>query len=183
MMNGMIFTALSVGFSTGEMLAGSQIPNEAVAREIIVMGKRIDRSLLGTTSGGFALDDGAFNAHTVLTASEGPRQIVSRPRCTGAATQHRNHRHGEAAEESLSDAAIPVSVLNGRAVLDGGITTLDRLAERFPALSIQPNSTGNLLFIRGVGNFTLLPNSDPAVGWNYDGVFVARPIGTNGESL
>lgn len=83
--------------------------------------------------------------------------------------------------EDLSDAALPVSVLDGQAVLMNGVTTLDRLGERFPALTIQPNSTGNLLFVRGVGNFTLLPNSDPAVGWNYDGVFVARPIGTNGN--
>ena len=83
--------------------------------------------------------------------------------------------------ELLGDAALPVSVVDGKDILEGGITTLDRLAERFPALTIQPNSTGNLLFIRGVGNFSLLPNSDPAVAWSYDGVFVARPIGTNGQ--
>lgn len=83
--------------------------------------------------------------------------------------------------EALSKAALPVSTISGETVLAGGIITPDRLAERFPALTIQPNSTGNLVFIRGVGNFTLTPNSDPAAGWNYDGVFVARPIGTNGQ--
>ena len=83
--------------------------------------------------------------------------------------------------EALSDATLPVSILDGRTIFESGVNTLDRLAERFPALTVQTNSTGNLLFIRGVGNFTLLANSDPAVGWNYDGVFIARPIGTNGN--
>ena len=49
-----------------------------------------------------------------------------------------------------------------------------------PALTIQPTSTGNLVFIRGVGNFTLTPNSDPATAFNYDGVYIGRPTGTNG---
>lgn len=83
--------------------------------------------------------------------------------------------------EALSHAGLPVSAVAGKDVLEGGINTLDRLAERFPALTIQPNSTGNLMFIRGVGNFSLLPNSEPAVAWNYDGVFLARQIGTNGQ--
>ncbi|HYI42044.1 MAG TPA: TonB-dependent receptor, partial [Sphingomicrobium sp.] len=45
-------------------------------------------------------------------------------------------------------------------------------------LTVQPTATGNLIFIRGVGNFTLQPNSDPAVGFAYDGVFITRPMGT-----
>ena len=83
--------------------------------------------------------------------------------------------------EALGRAGLPISVIAGKDVLEGGITTLDRLADRFPALTIQPNSTGNLIFIRGVGNFSLLPNSEPAIAWSYDGVFVSRPIGTNGQ--
>jgi iron complex outermembrane recepter protein len=80
--------------------------------------------------------------------------------------------------ELLAKVAAPVSALDGKALLDGGIVTPDQLAERFVGLTVLPNATGNLLFIRGVGGFTLTANSEPAVGWNYDGVFIARPMGT-----
>lgn len=83
--------------------------------------------------------------------------------------------------EALEKTAAPVSVLSGRALLEGGIVTPDQLAERFVGLTVMPNSTGNLLFIRGVGGFTLTANAEPAVGWNYDGVYVSRPMGTFGQ--
>lgn len=83
--------------------------------------------------------------------------------------------------ELLNKVAAPVSALDGKALLDGGMITPDLLAERFVGLTVLPNATGNLLFIRGVGGFTLTANSEPAVGWNYDGVFIARPMGTFGQ--
>jgi iron complex outermembrane receptor protein len=81
-------------------------------------------------------------------------------------------------DEPLARAAAPVSVLTGSDLREGGITSTDRLSAGFPALTVQPTSTGNLIFVRGVGNFTLQPNSDPAVGFVYDGVPVSRPMGT-----
>lgn len=82
--------------------------------------------------------------------------------------------------ESSQRAAIAVDVVSGSELLAAGVTQADRLNEQVPALTIQPTSTGNLVFIRGVGNFTLTPNSDPATAFNYDGVYVGRPTGTNG---
>lgn len=81
-------------------------------------------------------------------------------------------------DEPLGRAGAPVSVLGGDAILESGTSQVDRLNERFPALTVQPTATGNLIFIRGVGNFTLQPNSDPAVALTYDGIFIARPMGT-----
>lgn len=83
--------------------------------------------------------------------------------------------------EPLDQVAAAVSALPGHALAEGGITTPDQLAERLVGLTVMPNVTGNLLFIRGVGGFTLTANAEPAVGWNYDGVFVSRPMGTNGQ--
>jgi iron complex outermembrane receptor protein len=80
--------------------------------------------------------------------------------------------------EALARAAAPVSVVTGEDLVEAGVTTADRLNEQFPALTIQPTATGNLIFIRGIGNFTLQPNSDPAVAFAYDGVFISRPMGT-----
>ena len=83
-------------------------------------------------------------------------------------------------EENSQRAAVAIDVVGGADLVNAGITQADRLSEQAPALTIQPSSTGNLVFIRGVGNFTLTPNSDPATAFNYDGVYVGRPTGTNG---
>lgn len=83
--------------------------------------------------------------------------------------------------EPLATIAAPVSVVRGKTVLDGAITAPDRLAEFSTALTVLPNATANIIFLRGIGNFTLTPSTDPAVGWNYDGVFVARANGTQGQ--
>lgn len=80
--------------------------------------------------------------------------------------------------EPLARAAAPVSVLTRREIIESGTSQTDRLDDRFPELTVEPTATGNLIFIRGVGNFTLLPNSDPAVGFAYDGVSISRPLGT-----
>lgn len=82
--------------------------------------------------------------------------------------------------ESSQRAAVAINVVDGGALLKAGVTQVDRLNEQVPALAIQPTSTGNLIFIRGVGNFTLTQNSDPASAFNYDGVYVGRPTGTVG---
>lgn len=83
-------------------------------------------------------------------------------------------------EESSQRAAIPLSVIDGSTIAAAGITQADRLNELAPALTIEPTSTGNLIFLRGVGNFTVVNTSDPAVAFNYDGVYVGRPTSTTG---
>ncbi len=82
--------------------------------------------------------------------------------------------------EVLAQVAAPVSAVTREELRDSLSTKVDDLDQLFPALTVQPTGTGNLVFIRGVGNFTLQPNSDPAVGFAYDGVMIARPSGTMG---
>lgn len=83
--------------------------------------------------------------------------------------------------ELLSRVAVPVSVATGAELRDSFAEKVENLDAVFPELTVQPTGTGNLIFLRGVGNFTLQPNSDPAVGFDYDGVLVARPGGSMGE--
>lgn len=83
-------------------------------------------------------------------------------------------------EENLQNAAIPVDVVTGDDLLERGITELSRVSEVAPALTVQPSSAGNLIFMRGVGNFTLTANSDPSTAFNYDGVYIGRPSTTYG---
>jgi iron complex outermembrane receptor protein len=84
-------------------------------------------------------------------------------------------------EENLQRAAVAVSVVQGSDLIAAGITDAGRLGNLVPALTIEPSSTGNLMFLRGVGNFTVVPVSDPAIAYNYDGVYVGRPTSTNGS--
>ena len=82
--------------------------------------------------------------------------------------------------ENAQRAAVAISAVQGADLVRAGVTQVDRLSEQVPALTILPTTTGNAVFIRGVGNFTLTPNSDPATAFNYDGVYVGRPTGTAG---
>ena len=45
-----------------------------------------------------------------------------------------------------------------------------------PALTPTPGG----FFLRGVGNFTVTPYADPAIAFNYDGVYIGRPANTSG---
>jgi len=82
--------------------------------------------------------------------------------------------------ESLQHAAIPVSVVSGADLVASGTGNATGLSQLVPALTVEPSSTGNLIFLRGVGNFTVVPTSDPAIAFNYDGVYVGRPTSTTG---
>ncbi len=82
-------------------------------------------------------------------------------------------------KETLQRAAIPVDVVQGEQLAAAGVTGVGALSQLSPSLTVQPSSTGNLVFVRGVGNFTLVPTSDPAIAFNYDGVYVGRPTSTS----
>ena len=83
-------------------------------------------------------------------------------------------------EENLQRAAVSVNVARGADLIAAGITEPYRLSELSPGLTIQPTGTGNLVFVRGVGNLTTTPSGDPAIAFNYDGVYIGRPASTNG---
>ena len=82
--------------------------------------------------------------------------------------------------ESLQRAGVAVSAVQGADLINAGVTQPAELTKLVPALTIQPSSTGNLIFLRGVGNFTQTPNSDPAIAFNYDNVYIGRPTSTSG---
>lgn len=82
--------------------------------------------------------------------------------------------------ESLQRAAVAIDVVSAQDIQAQGITQPERLVELSPALTIQGTSVGAVIFVRGVGNFTLTPNSDPATAFNYDGVYLGRPTSTGG---
>ena len=83
--------------------------------------------------------------------------------------------------ESLQRAAIPVDVVTGDTLANSGVTTSGQLGQIVPSLAVQNNGGANTtFFLRGVGNFTVNGYSDPAIAFNYDGVYVGRPTSTSG---
>jgi iron complex outermembrane receptor protein len=84
-------------------------------------------------------------------------------------------------EENLQRAAVPVDVLSGVDVANKGITSALGLQEVSPSLEVSNSGGSNTsFFVRGVGNFSANAYSDPAIAFNYDGVYEGRPAGTSG---
>ncbi|WP_206244846.1 TonB-dependent receptor [Novosphingobium terrae] len=82
--------------------------------------------------------------------------------------------------ESLQKAAIPVAVVSGAELLNTGVRGVETLGKLVPALAVAGGGQGNLIFIRGVGNFSFVASSDPAAAYNYDGIYVGRSSATFG---
>lgn len=83
--------------------------------------------------------------------------------------------------ESLQKAAVPVAVVSGDKLLESGVTGLDSLNKLVPSLQVVASGQGNLIFVRGVGNFSFLSSTDPATAFNYDGVYLGRSSSTVGN--
>ena len=76
--------------------------------------------------------------------------------------------------ENLQKAAVPVAVVTGADLLASGVRGIDTLGKLVPSLVVAAGGQGNLIFIRGVGNFSFVASSDPAAAFNYDGVYTGR---------
>ncbi|PVX31319.1 TonB-dependent receptor [Sphingomonas pokkalii] len=83
--------------------------------------------------------------------------------------------------ENLQRAGIPVAVVTGEQLVSRGLTSSNELGNSVPSLAAQPQGGANtVFFLRGVGNFTVNGYSDPAVAFNYDGVYLGRATSTSG---
>ncbi|WP_168074849.1 TonB-dependent receptor [Caulobacter sp. SSI4214] len=83
--------------------------------------------------------------------------------------------------ESLQRAAVAVNVLSSAAITNAGVTKAADLQNIVPALQVSNNGGSNSsFFLRGVGTYSNNSYSDPAIAFNYDGVYVGRPAATSG---
>ena len=85
-------------------------------------------------------------------------------------------------EELAQRTGIAIDVLTGDEILTRGITQAADLGKIVPSLNVQSAGGASVsFFLRGVGNFTVNGYSDPALAFNYDGVYVGRPTSTSGS--
>lgn len=81
--------------------------------------------------------------------------------------------------ESAQKAALPINVVSTEALRNAGVSNATTLNAVAPSLNVtQSGGATASYFVRGVGNFTNNAYSDPAVAFNYDGIYIGRPTST-----
>ncbi len=85
-------------------------------------------------------------------------------------------------EQSAQRAPLAIDVVRPEELVRQNVTRPEDLARVAPSLVGTNNGGANTtFFLRGVGNFTNNSYSDPAIAFNYDGVYLGRP--TNAQGL
>jgi len=84
--------------------------------------------------------------------------------------------------ESSQRAPIAIDVIKPDELIRQNVTRAEDLSRASPALAAFGGTGGptTVFFVRGVGNSTLNAYSDPAIAFNYDGVYIGRPSSTSG---
>jgi iron complex outermembrane receptor protein len=84
-------------------------------------------------------------------------------------------------EESSQRAPLAIDVVQPEELVRQNVIRAEDLARTSPALSAAGGGgPTTVFFVRGVGNTTVNAYSDPAVAFNYDGVYIGRPSSTSG---
>ena len=113
---------------------------------------------------------------TTTAASAAPSSTPEGQRTAGPAALGEIVVTAQRRSENLQKAAVAVDVVGGRDLIKNNINEPTSLGFLVPALTPTPGG----FFLRGVGNFTPTPYADPAIAFNYDGVYIGRPSETNG---
>ncbi len=164
------------------MRLAALLVTSAIAATYPVSARAQDQRLPQTQSGGPA-ENGPAQA-APLTGTTPP---TTQPNAPAAATGPVAGQLGDIIvtaqrrEENSQRAAVAINVVSGADLVSSGTTNAALLTQRAPALVVEPSSTGNLIFLRGVGNFTVVPTSDPAIAFNIDNVYIGRPTSTTGS--
>lgn len=83
--------------------------------------------------------------------------------------------------ENAQRTPVPIAVINPEEILRQNVTRAEDLSRVVPALVTTASGGPNTsFFVRGVGNTTVNSYSDPAISFNYDGVYIGRPNATQG---
>ncbi len=76
-------------------------------------------------------------------------------------------------EETVQKSSLSISVLQGDALRDAGVTHAKDLSALVPGLQIVAGGNTLQTYIRGVGDFSSSSLGQSAVAYNYDGVYIA----------
>ncbi|MGX7894925.1 TonB-dependent receptor [Tsuneonella sp. HG222] len=84
-------------------------------------------------------------------------------------------------EENSQRVPIAVDVIEPAQLVQQNVIRAEDLSRISPSLSAAGGGgPTTVFFVRGVGNATVNGYSDPAISFNYDGVYIGRPTSTSG---
>jgi iron complex outermembrane recepter protein len=83
--------------------------------------------------------------------------------------------------ENLQKSSISIEVLSPEEIAKAGVTQARDLATAIAGVQIGQAGGATQIYIRGVGDFGSTATTNPAVAFNVDGVYVARPAGVDGN--
>src|SRR5216683_7385720 len=83
--------------------------------------------------------------------------------------------------ENLQHAAISVTAISSDRLESESVTTAANLTELVLSLQASNQASYTVFYIRGIGSDVYNPYSEPAVAFNFDGVYIARPTAVNGQ--
>ncbi|MBT2135358.1 TonB-dependent receptor [Croceibacterium sp. LX-88] len=84
-------------------------------------------------------------------------------------------------EESGQSIPIPVDIIEPAELVQQNVIRAEDLSRLTPSLAANGGGgPTTVFFVRGVGNATVNGYSDPAISFNYDGVYIGRPTSTSG---
>jgi iron complex outermembrane receptor protein len=147
---------LRLGASCGAVAALLALPLQVAAQEAPVPQSTPEANL----------EQGAAVGTTTPASEDGLAEIV-------VTTQR--------VAESSQRAAIAIDVVQPEDLVRQNVIWAEDLSRTSPALA--PTGGGGpttAFFVRGVGNGTVNAYSDPAIAFNYDGVYIGRPSSTSG---
>jgi iron complex outermembrane recepter protein len=78
-------------------------------------------------------------------------------------------------EESVQRAALAVQAFDGDQLRSAGLSQATDINKLVQGLQIATSGSETQIFIRGIGDFSANPLSNPGVAFNVDGVYVGRP--------
>jgi iron complex outermembrane receptor protein len=84
-------------------------------------------------------------------------------------------------EETVQKAPLTIQVLGGEATREAGLSSVSDLSRLTTGVEVGTGGSSTQIFIRGVGDFSFNPVSNPGVAFNVDGVYVGRPDGLGGN--
>lgn len=83
-------------------------------------------------------------------------------------------------EESAQSTALSISVLGGDALKKAGSVSPEDLSRLLPGIQVSGGTTTQI-YVRGIGDYGVTAQANPAVVTNIDGVVVSRPQAISGN--
>ena len=121
-----------------------------------------------------------FGAHVAFSDAVSEETASNRSEPTTAPSLDEIVITAERRSELIEKSSLAVEVFSGEALQQIGVSEARDLTKLAPGVMIGQGGPAAQIYIRGVGDFTSTPITNPAVAVNVDGIYVARSQSIDG---